>query len=287
MGWAKYQEDNVSRYWRDAKSEVRMDRTQRKAIATVAGSHQSVKQQHVQGHVSKAPDILDFKTIEKASMTKLTEFTVSAAKPLPVIILADTSGSMSVNGKIDALNLALSDMIASFADQPEGRAEIHVSVITFGKEAKVHTELAPATESSFIPLEAKGMTPLGGALELARELIEDKTKVPSRAYIPTIVLISDGLPNDDWEASLDRLHKSERGRKAQRFALGVGEDADAVVLRKFLADPDARIYGASDARQIKSFFRWVTMSIVARSRSVSPNEPEVLDFKPNDLDELL
>ncbi len=287
MGWAKYQEDNVSRFWRDAKSEVRMDRAQRNGIATVTASHQSRPQPRGQRNASKDQDILEFPTIEKVSMTKLTEFTVSTAKPLPVIILADTSGSMSVNGKIDALNLALGDMIASFADQPEGRAEIHVSVITFGKEAKVHTDLAPATESILTPLEAKGMTPLGGALDLARELIEDKVKVPGRAYTPTIVLVSDGLPNDDWEASLDRLLKSERGRKAQRFALGVGEDADVAVLKRFLADPDARIYGASDARQIKSFFRWVTMSIVARSRSVSPNEPEVLDFKPNDLDELL
>lgn len=26
MGWAKYHEDNISRYWRDAKTKVRMDR---------------------------------------------------------------------------------------------------------------------------------------------------------------------------------------------------------------------------------------------------------------------
>ena len=26
MGWAKYQEDDVSRYWRDAKTQVRMGR---------------------------------------------------------------------------------------------------------------------------------------------------------------------------------------------------------------------------------------------------------------------
>ena len=40
-------------------------------------------------------------------MSKLKEFVMASARPLPVIILADISGSMSTNGKIDALNDAI------------------------------------------------------------------------------------------------------------------------------------------------------------------------------------
>jgi uncharacterized protein YegL len=111
--------------------------------------------------------------------------------------------------------------------------------------------------------------------------------VPSRAYTPAIVLVSDGQPNDDWKAALARLLGSERAKKAQRFALGIGEDADAEVLKAFLDNPEAKVYGAADARQIKSFFRWVTMSVTTRSRSANPNQSSADDFPPSDLDELL
>ena len=43
-------------------------------------------------------------------MPSLKEFTVSSARPLPVILLADVSGSMAVDGKIDALNGAVAEM---------------------------------------------------------------------------------------------------------------------------------------------------------------------------------
>ena len=123
---------------------------------------------------------------------------------------------------------------------------------------------------------------------MARGLVEDQQKVPSRAYTPAIVLVSDGQPNDEgWELALAGLLESDRARKAQRFALGIGEDADAGVLRRFLANPEGKVYGSADARQIKSFFRWVTMSVATRSRSTNPNVSAVDDFPPSDLDELL
>ncbi len=217
----------------------------------------------------------------------LKSFTASTARPLPVLVLADTSGSMSVDGKIDALNTALTDMIDAFSEEDDGRAQIHVGIITFGGTAAVHQALSPAAKVSFQALGASGMTPMGGAFDLAREVVEDRTQVSGRAYTPAIVLVSDGQPNDAWQPALERLLGSERAKKAQRFALGIGEDADADVLRSFLADPEGRVYAANDARQIKSFFRWVTMSVTTRSRSTTPNASVVADFPPTDLDELL
>jgi len=217
----------------------------------------------------------------------LKSFTASTARPLPVIVLADTSGSMSVDGKIDALNTALSDMVDAFSEEDDSRAQIHVGVITFGGSAAVHLPLGPAAKASLNPLPADGMTPMGAAFDIVRQIVEDKGQISSRAYTPAIVLVSDGQPNDDWEPALDRLLGSERARKAQRFALGIGEDADADVLRRFLNDPEGKVYTANDARQIKTFFRWVTMSVTTRSRSASPNASVVADLPPTDLDELL
>ena len=78
-------------------------------------------------------------------MTELSNFTLSTARPLPVILLADVSGSMSINGKIDILNRCVADMISDFSKEDAGKAEIHLCTITFGKGgANLHQPLKPA-----------------------------------------------------------------------------------------------------------------------------------------------
>lgn len=217
-------------------------------------------------------------------MRKLKEFTASSARPLPVVLLADVSGSMSTNGKVDALNDAVHDMLESFAGEDESRAEIHVSVITFGKGgAKVHQPLAPASTVQWRRMTAGGDTPMGAALNAATAMIDDRAQDPSRAYRPTIILVSDGQPTDEWQAPLKRLLGAERASKAARFAMGIGADADEAMLSAFLAAPEARVYRAHEARQIKQFFRWVTMSVTQRSRSANPDS--VIAAEPTDLDD--
>ena len=216
-------------------------------------------------------------------MPSLKEFTVSSARPLPVILLADVSGSMAVDGKIDALNGAVAEMQAAFAEEGEERAEIHLAVVTFGGTAALHMPLTPASDVRWTQMQASGRTPLGAALDIATDLVEDRERVPSRAYRPTIVLVSDGLPNDEWEGPLKRLLGSERASKAERFALAIGADADHDMLRRFLDDPRGRVFEAHEGREIRKFFRWVTMSVTSRSRSAAPNRSADLD--PPDLDD--
>jgi len=114
-------------------------------------------------------------------------------------------------------------------------------------------------------------------------MIEDRETVPSRAYRPTLVLVSDGVPTDDWRTPLATLLTSERASKATRFAMGVGADADRETLTAFLANDEGRVFEAHEAREIKNFFRWVTMSVTTRSRSANPNS--VVMVEPTDLDE--
>ena len=216
-------------------------------------------------------------------MQDLKEFTVSSARPLPVILLADVSGSMAADGKIDALNGAVAEMQAAFAEEEDERAEIHLAVVTFGGAAALHMPLTPANAVRWTPMQADGRTPLGAALDIATDLIEDRDRVPSRAYRPTVVLASDGLPNDEWEGPLQRLLTSERAAKAECFALGIGADADHDMLRRFLNDPEGRVFEAHEGREIRKFFRWVTMSVTSRSRSAEPNR--TVDVDPPDLDD--
>lgn len=63
----------------------------------------------------------------------MREFAAAKPRPLPVIILADTSGSMSIDGKMEALNLALKDMLISFGKESHLNAVIQVAIIAFGE----------------------------------------------------------------------------------------------------------------------------------------------------------
>ena len=216
-------------------------------------------------------------------MTTLKEFTVASARPLPVILMADLSGSMAADGKITALNSAVAEMQAAFAEENDAQAEIHMAVVTFGGAAALYLPLTPAAQVQWTPMQASGRTPMGAALDIVTDLIEDRERVPSRAYRPTVVLVSDGLPNDEWKGPLNRFHQSDRAGKAQRFALGIGTDADLDVLRHFLGDPEGRVFEAHEAREVRKFFRWVTMSVTARSRSGQPNL--AVDVEPPDLDD--
>lgn len=217
-------------------------------------------------------------------MSELKKFQVQTARPLPIIVIADTSGSMSVDGKIEALNKGLKDMITSFAGESRLRAELQVSLITFGgSQAELNLPLTPAHQlQGFTRLVAEGMTPLGGALTLAYDMIEDKDCIPSRAYKPVIVLVSDGYPNDDWQAPFARLVNGERSSQATRFAMAIGADADEAMLSDFANDPEAPLFRAENAGDIYRFFRAVTMSVSARSQSATPNQATPLQIPSAD-----
>jgi uncharacterized protein YegL len=209
----------------------------------------------------------------------LKDFAVKSARPLPVLILADTSGSMKENGKIEALNQSLRDMVKSFSEESRLRAEIHLGVITFGGTAQAHLPLTPAHQIQGIQeFVANGMTPLGGALTIACELIEDRDLIPSRAYRPILVLVSDGHPNDEWEGPFRALLGSERAQKANRVAMAIGNDADKDMLEAFCNDTEAPLFHANNAAEIIRFFRAVTMSVVSHSRSTAPGQSLKLNY---------
>lgn len=205
----------------------------------------------------------------------LKDFAIAKPKPLPVILLADVSGSMADDGKIEALNASILDMLESFSKESRLRAEIQVSIITFGGEAKIHLPLTPVHEIGTIePFEADGGTPIGAALALACQMVEDKNAIPSRSCRPAIILVSDGYPTDAWESNFKDLCDSERAQRATRFAMAIGADADETMLKTFVNDREAPVFHANTARDIHRFFRAVTMSVSSRSQKQNPDETE-------------
>jgi uncharacterized protein YegL len=203
-----------------------------------------------------------------------SKFTVSSAKPLPVVLLLDTSASMT-GEKIESLNDAVRRMIGTFTKEESKANDFLVSVVTFGGSARLTLPPTSASELVFIDLGANGGTPLGAAIDVAKALIEDKEQTPSRAYRPLVVLVSDGVPTDLWEDRLEAFIQDGRSAKCDRMALGIGPEAygghGRATLERFIAGTGHRVFEAENAGEIHNFFKFVTMSVVSRSLSQNPN----------------
>ena len=200
-------------------------------------------------------------------------FVMPEARMLPVILLLDVSTSMARDNKIEELNKSVREMIDSFQKEQIVQAELCVSVITFGSEVKVHTELTPAREVCYTDMVAKGMTYMGRALDVAYDMIEDKTKVPKNAFRPVVVLVSDGAPNDDhWEDKLAKFTTTGRSSKCDRWSLAIGADADVAMMKRFLDHPEKEVCYVEDAADIHKFFRFISSSTIQRSKTDNPNK---------------
>lgn len=213
-------------------------------------------------------------------MSQTPRFVAAKQRPLPVIIMADVSGSMAEDGKIDILNDSIAEMYQAFANEDNGRGAIHTAVVAFGGDgAYEHQRLTPATKAQWTDMRADGPTPFGAALTLVGQMLRDETVVPERAFNPTLIVVSDGMPTDEWEEPLEELLAMPRGRSALRLAVGIGAgmtDQANAVLRRFIADDSLDVFDARDVNRIASFFRWVTVQVTRRVNSARPNEVSVI-----------
>lgn len=200
-------------------------------------------------------------------------FKKTEAKKLPVLLLLDVSTSMK-GEKIEALHLAVINMVQACYDARVKEIEICISIITFGaKGAELYLPYTPVknlVETGIPKFEASGMTPMGAAIQLAKEIIEDRDKTPSNIYRPAVVLLSDGVPTDETSQPMhDFLHEG-RSAKCQCFAVAIGSTADTTLLKSFCSDEANMLY-ADKASDIVNAFNTLSMSVTKRADSPNPN----------------
>ena len=192
----------------------------------------------------------------------------ATAKHLPVVLLLDVSGSMS-GPKIDNLYDATNEMIKVFSDAASKEKIIDIAIITFGESVELHTPYTSVVDfksRGLNPFLASGMTPLGTALRMAKDMIEDKETTPSNIYRPAVVLVSDGAPNDEWRAPLDNFKNNGRSSKCQRFAVAIGNDADNQMLKSF-AECNENFFIAENVSDIVDKFKQISMSVSVKAPS--------------------
>lgn len=199
-----------------------------------------------------------------------TKYSHPKVRHLPVILLLDVSGSMQ-GEKIDNLYDAVNTMIGDFVNQASNELMIDVAIFTFGGKVELHTKYTPVADLKAAGLNrftADGNTPLGLCLTQAKDYIEDKEETSGSNYAPTVVLVSDGMPNDEYENPMREFIGTGRSQKAQRLAISIGSDAKRDMLESFTGDPNL-VFFAESAGDIADSFKKVTMSVSMRSHSTA------------------
>jgi len=200
-----------------------------------------------------------------------------ATRPLHFIWIADSSGSMETDGKIQALNYAIRNAIPDMqkvADE-NPNAEVLVRAIKFSSGAQWHVS-QPTTVADFewTDLSADGVTDMGKALSM----VADQLKIPpmsERALPPVLVLISDGQPTDNFESGLEALMDQAWGKKAVRIAIAIGEDADNDVLQKFIGHAELKPLQANNSESLVKYIKWVSTAVLKSASSPASQAADV------------
>ena len=197
------------------------------------------------------------------------------ARPLHFIWIADCSDSMGVHGKIQALNTAIREAIPHMRrvakDNPN--AKMLVRAVRFSDGAYWHiAQPVPVEQFEWVDLQAKGVTDMGKALELVAEQLK-MPPMPELGLPPVLVLISDGLPTDDFAAGLNALLDLPWGKKAVRIAIAIGGDANLEVLQRFINNSELKPLRANNPEALTTHIRWASTAVL-KSVSSPHSEPK-------------
>ena len=199
-----------------------------------------------------------------------------AQRPLHFFILADCSGSMAADGKMRALNAAIKEALPHLSDVADGNphAQLLLRCIAFSTGARWHLEQpTPGEDLEWTDLTSSGYTDLSAGLDLLRSVLT-VPPMESRALPPAIVLISDGMPTDDYTEALERLEAEPWGARAVRIAVGIGRDADHEMLVRFMGDPDAEPVRANNPEDLVAAIRWASTHVSRVASALAPAAPE-------------
>ncbi|MGL6168938.1 MAG: vWA domain-containing protein [Fusobacteriaceae bacterium] len=197
---------------------------------------------------------------------------------VPVIFLLDVSGSMSSIDKsgvscIEQLNSGFETFLNNILEDEMASAALDLSVITFGGENPElfldFDQWNGYTKSNFV---ANGGTPMGKALELAYQQIEDRKLVykdyGTNYYQPWVILMTDGEPTDEIEKAKLLFKDLQERRKITLFPVAIGSEANIEVLKELNQNMEPLRVESTD---FKKFFTWL-------SRSVEENELDIQKY---------
>lgn len=214
---------------------------------------------------------------------------------LPVYFLIDVSESM-VGKPMDSVDAGLRDILSQLKRDPYALETVWVSVIVFAGKAKVVT---PLTElMAFYPPKLNigaGTSYDAGFKRLIQSMDSEVNFGSADAkgdWKPLVVFISDGVSTDHTMPALDEW-RTKWKQRSDSVSLAIGKGVDLALLDS-LANQVLKVEDAESGTDgLEGFFRWVTNSISANSKSlgldgqaVSLGGPEELRVEVSEMEEV-
>ena len=215
-------------------------------------------------------------------LVRLEDLVNNPTARVPVCLCLDTSGSMG-GMPIDELNEGVRLFYEAIREDETALYSAEVSIVTFGGDAQCIADFASLEVQPNAPmLTANGMTPMGEAVNMALDLLEQrKDEYKDRGvdyYQPWLVLMTDGSPNGDsseLSRAINRTVDLVNQKKLTVFPIGIGSDADMDVLAQFSPKrPPLKLQGL----KFREFFAWLSKSVSKTSQS-TPGESVKLDVE--------
>ncbi len=192
----------------------------------------------------------------------------SSVPRCPVVLLLDTSGSMS-GQPIDQLNQGLVTLQQELSQDSYAARRVQVAIVTFDSYVNVVQDFVDFDQFNPPHLSATGTTAMGEGIETALNLIESHKQLLKANdidyYRPWLLMITDGAPTDSWQNAAQMLHQFYANKKVVFFAIAV-QGADMNTLSQIVPP------GSIPPQQLKGLafnqlFTWLSRSMGSVSRS--------------------
>ena len=219
-----------------------------------------------------------------AEMIPDVVLTDNTSQRLPCVLVLDGSTSMAKRtndtSAIEELNKGLQVLEDELKRDDTASQRVQLLVLRLGDDDQVETmqDWTDAMDFSAPEIKAKGRTPLGAAVRIALEKIEQQ-KERYRDYDipynrPWLFLITDGGPTDDkWQdAALDCCLAEAEGRVVV-FPIGT-KSANFEKLGRFSARLPIRLSGL----KFRELFVWLSRSASSGSQASPDAEVKLPDI---------
>ncbi|MFN5640810.1 MAG: vWA domain-containing protein [Sphingobacteriales bacterium] len=192
----------------------------------------------------------------------------------PVVLVLDTSGSMSGN-PIDELNKALVKLKEDILSDPILTQRLEVGIVCFDDDARVERPIDLITVDTNMPsLDVGGVTNVVSGINKAIEIVEERKQFyktnGEQYYRPFIVLFTDGAPTntaDEIEMLDQQIQQMADNKKFVFMPFGV-EGADFQLLAKLAVQStderlknQAKAWKLKDVTKFAEVFAFVSSSI--------------------------
>jgi len=211
---------------------------------------------------------------QNSPMFGTNDFADNPEPRCPVVLLLDTSGSMS--GKpIQELNAGIELFRDELMADTLASKRVEIAIIGFGPVQVIQDFV---TVDYFNPpqLKAQADTPMGRAIETALDLLQSRKDIYKANgigyYRPWVFLITDGGPTDHWKTAATRVQEGEKKKSFSFFCIGVeGSRVD------ILAQISIRQPLNLKALRFRDLFLWLSSSLASVSRSTVGDDVPLLN----------